>query len=237
MTEQRPLKMRRTAYAAAEDPGPTHAELLALAARLMAAQEEERRGIAHQLHDDVGQRASILEMRLQAAMQALAASPDELQSILAGALAEAEGLGDALRNLSQRVYPAVIEHLGLAPAIRALAAEHREQGGAITVTLKPLPAALPLDVATAVYRIAEEALSNVRRHAPGARARLTLVAAGAELRLTIADSGPGFDAAAVRPRAFGLLIMRERARMVNAGLTVDSAHGKGCRIELRAPLK
>lgn len=219
-----------------EDLAPTNAELRTLAARLIAAQEAGSRKLAHELHDDIGQRAAVLEIQLQTAMQALSAQPGELQPMLVAAVASAQALGDAARQLSQRVYPAVIEHLGLAPAVRALAADHRRQGGAITVTLKPLPSPIPLEIATAVYRIAEEALRNIRQHAKEAKTGLSLRATGEALCLTIADSGPGFDAAAVRRRAFGLLVMRERALMANGTLRIDSASGSGCRIQLRAPL-
>lgn len=243
LLEEREEAARRTwledqVHTTSEALGRTRAELRALAAHLLTTQENERRRVARELHDDLGQRAALLDLKLDRAEQLLAGGHDAARDVLAELRADVRGLGGALRDVSRRLHPAALEDLGLLAALRALVDEHRRRGAEVALTLRDVPDALPLDLATALYRVAQEALSNARRHAPGAPVRVSLAGTDSELRLLVEDAGPGFDLERVRGQGgLGLLSMQERARLVGGVLLVRTRPGAGTCIAVRAPLR
>ncbi len=194
--------------------------------RLLAAQEEERSRVARELHDDALQRVMLLRHELEDAAGGAGA---ETAHRLAGISAELEDLGTVLRTAAHQLHPSAVEKAGLVRALAALAAEcERAQGLEVQAAL---PAAEPVvapGVAVAAYRIAQEALRNVARHAGVGRADLTLETSGGALTLRVADAGRGFDTQSVRQEAgLGLIAMRQRAYALGGSLAVAARPGGG----------
>jgi signal transduction histidine kinase len=223
----------RAGRAAAEDV--TAQELRALVGRLFRAQENERHDLARELHDDISQRLARLEMDVHDFERSLATGQQVDRQRL-GEIREAIGSASAvIRAISHRLYPSIVEDLGLGPALRSLA-EDSPQNERISVTYSEenVPDPVRPEVATPLYRIAEEALRNVEQHAGKARVTITLQGSQAGLRLAIADSGRGFNLAE-RRSAFGLMAMEERAREVGATFRIESKPGAGTRVIVELP--
>lgn len=149
-------------------------EVESLAGRLITSQEDERRRLARELHDDLAQRAALAQQQLDLIAKTFEHSPDanpaqfELLKSMIG------DLSHGLRGAAHRLHPAIIEDLGLAPALRSLANDFSAFGLELAISIEDLPKAIPLETATALYRIAQEALHNTLRHAPSAPAKLSL---------------------------------------------------------------
>ena len=204
--------------------------------RLLAAQEEERSRVARELHDDALQRLALIRHEL--AQVASVAGPEAVHRI-SGVSGEIEELGTVLRTAAHHLHPSVVEKAGLVRALGALAEEFGRTS-ALEVRLA-LPAAdlrVAPGVGIAAYRIAQEALRNVIRHAKVDRAELSLTVepAARALVLRVADHGRGFDAQTARPEdGLGLIAMRQRAEALGGRLTVAAAAGGGTEVEAVIP--
>jgi signal transduction histidine kinase len=212
--------------------------LRALASKLLTAQEEERRRVAREMHDDWTQRLAVLGLevaRLEKAVDDPAVAAPLLRTIQERLLA----LSGDVHDLSRQLHPAILDDLGLVEALRSeCAAFTRRERIAVDYRADAVPHAVAPDVALCVYRVAQEALRNLAKHAAVSRCRVTLTAAAESLELTVRDEGVGFDPAAVRHEAgIGLASMEERVRLVRARLTVTSAPGQGTTVAVRAPLE
>lgn len=209
------------------------------AQRILRAHEEERAWIAGELHDDALQRVAVIRHELDGLWSATArvASPEE-QHRLQALNGELLDLGVAIRNLAQRLHPAVVDQLGLVRALNVLAEEVRQSLGlVVTATLPDGPLSVPPATAHAAYRIAQESLRNAARHGGVREAELSLAAAPRGLVLRIRDRGRGFAPHAPDPRqGLGLVAMRERATYVHGTLHVRSAPGEGTTVEAVLPL-
>lgn len=200
-------------------------------------QEDERRRIARDLHDGVGQNLTALKLRLHELQAAL----DPRQAALHEGLARAVALcGDTLedtRQLSRLLRPPILDDLGLEAALRWLARSHDGLGGArVELALGALPE-LDGELQTLLFRIAQEALANASRHARARWIRLSLQRRGKELHLDAHDDGIGCDpAAALAGGGAGLGGMRERLRLYGGRLDLVSAPGAGLRLSARVPL-
>ena len=212
-------------------------ELSELSTRLMSVQEEERRRLARELHDEFGQTLTavnanlwLIERQAPADAEALRHRAAETRRLVARTLG-------AMRELSQLLRPSVLDTLGLMPSLDALVSAFREHHQiATSLTGDGLPERLPAEMETALYRIAQEALTNVARHARAARVRVALTAMGGELRLEIEDDGVGLAAhnGGTPPTGTGLVGIRERVRALGGQLLL---HGeRGVRLEVRVPL-
>lgn len=215
------------------------AEQRRLLDRLITAQEEERRRIARELHDDLNQRLAVLAIEVEG----LAAHPPEEPSELAGRLRALQQkvaeLSEDVHDLAYELHPAILEDLGLAAALRSFAADClKRQGIHVTLRQSPLPEPLPQAAAACLYRVAQEALRNVAKHARVAGAELIVERAGAGVRLCVRDAGVGFDAGGPGRRngGLGLQSMQERVDMLNGRLTVRSRPGQGTEVEAWVPL-
>ena len=214
----------------------TQAELQALSGRLIATQEEERGKIARELHDDLAQRTAVIDMELERLTPLLLPSAEGALSAVREHLAELSG---AIREVSHRLHPGVIADLGLPAALKQLVQEFKDLGGDVRYVGRNQTAPeLSVEHATNLYRIAQEALQNARKHAPGSSVRVVFAAQDQQVRLSIEDNGPGFNLDEVRHgRGLGLLSMQERARTAGATLTLRTKPGSGTRIsvEIRTP--
>jgi two-component system, NarL family, sensor histidine kinase UhpB len=191
--------------------------------RALAAQEGERRRIALELHDEVGQALTAAMLRLEGAEMAEAK----------------EGLREALeevREIARRLRPEALDDLGLSNALRALVASlARTSRLDVTPEIQPDLPPLSPEQELVVYRVAQEALTNAVRHAGAAGVRFSLTTAPGEVVLAVEDDGSGFDQAAASLGS-GIRGMRERALLVRARLEVESAPGRGTAVCLRVPV-
>jgi signal transduction histidine kinase len=138
--------------------------------------------------------------------------------------------------MSHRIRPSIIEDLGLTVAIRTLTEEFgRREGMIATFSSQNVPENVPLEAATALYRISQEALRNITKHAGQTHTRVSLREIPEGIQLQVADFGQGFDQDGARP-GLGLLSMEERARHIGATLQVQSALGEGTRVTVNVPL-
>ena len=217
----------------------TKEELRALAYSLMNSREGEDQRIARELHDDLGQRLAFLCMKLdQFRLGPTGQQYPEVSETLAALQQRISELADDVRNLSHRLYPAILEDLGLTAALKSLAEEFDAvRAGGVRFTSENVPASLPKPHATAIYRITQEALGNVTKYAPDAPVTISLTRKTNSLRLVVSDRGPGFDMAAVRGRGgLGLVNMQERAHALGGELRIQSRPGLGTEIFVEIPL-
>lgn len=217
----------------------SNAELMSLLARLHSVEEDERRRIARELHDDLQQRLGVIALEQQRALDRLTVAPAESsQALQRAGLHTAEAL-DSLRRVVNGLRPQALDELGLASALEVLAREAARDGAlqAECEIIGPEGAdqALPEDLASGLYRMAQEALTNVRKHAQADFVHLVLdVSHPGEAVLWVSDNGRGIDASARRrPGAFGLLGLQERLRAAGGRLEVEAAKGGGTRLTAR----
>jgi PAS domain S-box-containing protein len=201
-------------------------ELRDLSRRLMRAQEEERALLARELHDDVSQRLAVLAIEAGQAELAAAdgAEAEALQAVREGLVR----LSEDVHSLAYQLHPAVLKELGLAAALAAEGERRGAQGLHVWVNLDPLPAALSEDTALCLFRVAQEALNNVARHAGARMATVRLREADGGLLLAVSDDGVGFEPASTgKGMHLGLAGMRERLRLVGGSLDIESSPGEG----------
>jgi two-component system CheB/CheR fusion protein len=221
----------------AKELGRSQEELRALAGSLLTTQEDERRRMARELHDDVSQRLAALDIDSDEIQRSISSSPDLAGSKLQELRGRIAVLVDDVRKMSHRLHPSSIEELGLAPALRALTQDFdRGENMIATFSSKSVPASIPIQVATGIYRIAQEALRNVAKHAGRTHVRVTLKGTKGGVRLEVSDAGLGFDPSEGRS-GLGLVSMEERARIIGATLEVKSALGQGTTVTVDVPLQ
>ena len=211
-----------------------------LSRRLVDIQEEERRRLAHELHDEIGQVLTAVNINLQSAQ--LQAAPGKLRDSLRAC---ADLVGRAIqqvRGRSLELRPSMLDDLGLIPAMEHHIERQAELGAcAIELRAEPLTERPPGRVEIACYRVMQEALTNALRHAQASRVRVGLSCGDGRLWLQVRDDGRGFDADAARKRArsgasFGLLGMEERAILSGGDIEIMSEPGGGCEIRAWFPL-
>jgi len=201
-------------------------------------QEDERRRLARELHDGVGQNLTAIKHRLASIVAALPAQDQATREALDIAIALCTDTLDDTRNLSRLLRPPVLDDLGLEAALRWLARSQGEASGlVIDVDIGPLPA-LDGDLQTLLFRVAQEALNNIAKHAQARNVLVRVAARGGLLQLQVADDGRGCEPeAALRSGGSGLGGMRERLRLYDGQLELHSAPGEGTRLRAVVPLQ
>lgn len=230
---QREQQVQRQAQQQAQD-------LQVLSQRMLGAQEAERARIARELHDELGQLLTAIKINLQTAQHTPGALPaPELQE-------NVQIIDDALRqvrHLALALRPSMLDNLGLRAALQWLAKDQAQRAGwVLTLELDVLEQRLHRDLETCFYRVAQEALTNVARHARATQVRLRLQYSDGMLHLQVHDNGVGADftrrpPTTVREGGLGLQGMRERAALVGGQLQVQGYPGQGCTVYLRCPLR
>jgi two-component system, NarL family, sensor histidine kinase UhpB len=216
---------------AAEELERRTRQLEALSRRLIEAQEAERRAVARELHDDFGQVLTALKLNLQRRER------DDTESI-----ALVDGAIARMRELAQDLRPPLLDEFGLEASLRwYVEREAKRAGLAFTLTLGPLEQRPPAAAETTCFRVAQEALTNVIRHAQAHGVDVEIGQTQGTLQLIVRDDGQGFDVAAARRRAAqggsqGLLSMQERVALAGGELEIDSAPGRGTTVRARLPL-
>ncbi|HXM51487.1 MAG TPA: MEDS domain-containing protein [Pyrinomonadaceae bacterium] len=204
-----------------------------LSRRLLEQQEHERAALARELHDQLGQSLVAISLNLQAIEDELSPSsrarvPESTQII--------KKMIDKVRTLAFELRPSILDEFGLIDALQNLVTRHGERAGVrASFTATPTDARAPVEIETACFRIAQEALTNVARHARARHVEVTLIALDAALDLTIRDDGVGFFFER-RRSGLGLVGMGERAELAGGRLDIESAPGAGTTVRARFPL-
>jgi signal transduction histidine kinase len=214
------------------------AERRQLLRKLITAQEDERKRIARELHDETSQALAVLAMGLEAAQDAVRAGrAPRLEEVKAVAVRTLEDVHRLILDLR----PSVLDDLGLLPAIRWYAERQLEPRGiAVRCEFGELDRRLPPELETALFRICQEAMSNVARHAQATAVLVQVGIEGDEIRIEIEDDGAGFDPAEPERhegrRSWGLVGIRERSEICGGTAEIESAPGKGTRVVVRIPV-
>ena len=207
----------------------TSAERGRLYQALLGSQERERARLSRDLHDQIGQALTGVMLMLDERV-ANAAGRAEAKTLVAQTI-------DDVRRLSRALRPSVLDEVGLEAALRQQAREVSERTGVKVEVLVHLREALPEDYEIALYRVAQEALTNVVRHARAHHASIVLTSSREAIRLTVEDDGRGFEPEARVSDHLGLAGMRERVELLGGTLRIEAAHGEGTTIHVRLPLR
>ncbi|MFG2225679.1 HAMP domain-containing sensor histidine kinase [Streptomyces sp. NPDC048644] len=207
------------------------AERATSTARVLSAQEAERRRIAQELHDEVGQSMTAVLLELKRAADR---APEALRADLQHAQETTRQSLDEVRRIARRLRPGVLDDLGLVSALTALTTDYATHTG-LAVQRRCAPDLPPLDPETelVLYRVAQEALTNAARHAGAGNVELTLRHSGTEVVLDVCDDGRGLGHAW---EGAGIRGMRERALLIDAGLDIGPGPAGGARVRLTVPL-
>ena len=210
-------------------------ELQAMARRLFSVQEDERRAISRDLHDDIGQAVTAIKLAAHAAIDET--DMQRRNADLAQIVELVDGTVVRLRNLSMLLRPPQLDALGLEAALRWQAGQlFRTCPVELQLEVGELPQRPDNEVEQACFRIAQESLTNALRHANPSQVQLWLADAGdGRLHLQVIDDGEGFDPTG--PRGLGLIVMRERAQSAGGRLQIHTGPGEGTRIELHLPYR
>jgi len=213
-------------------------QLRELTAGLMEAQEEERRHVSRELHDDLNQRLALLAIELGSIEAGLPESECVTRDRLQSAEKRLNSLCDDVRRTAYQLHPSILEHLGLVKALETYCGEFSgDQGLKVCFRRRKLPEMIPKGAALCLYRVVQEALHNVAKHSGAARVSGALTGTGRELALTVEDQGRGFDPAVMAGRrGLGLIRMKERVAAAGGVLTVDALPGSGTRVRVQIPL-
>jgi signal transduction histidine kinase len=211
-------------------------DLQRLSTKLVTAQEEERRTIARELHDEIGQVLMAIKVEIALAQRTIEATGgsgallDDAQSITDGAL-------HTVRDLSHLLHPALLDDLGLPAAVNwYLGGFGKRHGIDVELLHERMDERLMPEIEAALYRIVQEALTNVAKHARATLALIYLRRAGESVLVTIEDNGVGFEPGQAR-RGLGLIGIRERVAHLQGTVHIDSAPGKGTRITVDLPAR
>jgi len=207
-----------------------------LSRSIIEAQERERQRVALELHDGINQLLTSTKHRIHGIENRLNGANPELRSDISKTRELLERTIHEVRLISRNLRPSELDDLGLLAAIRALSSEFTQRTG-IAVHLRALPFAHSVspEIELAVYRIFQEALSNVEKHSKAGRVDARVVRSVRAIQLSVRDNGKGFDPLRVNKARFGLANMRERASHVNGVCRLHSSPGHGTRIDLRIP--
>jgi PAS domain S-box-containing protein len=231
ITERKQAEAKRKEYSR---------KLQVLSRRLVAAQETERRNIARELHDELGQTLTVAQLNLQALLQS-PANGDRPR--LKESLAAVECVLEQVHDLALNLRPSILDDLGLEPALVWLTSRQAELAGLKgEVQADALERRLDSVIETECFRVAQEALTNVARHARAKAVTVELRKAEGQLHLRVRDDGIGFAVVPVREKAvrgasLGLLSMEERAALAGGGLEFTSVPGQGTEVHAWFPLK
>ena len=213
-------------------------QMQALSTRLIQVQEQERRDIARELHDEIGQSLTLVKIKLQMALRR-----ENDKTLTAECVEIASQTLEQVRTMSLNLRPPALDDLGLSAALQwALDRQDGLNGWEIEFAADPIPERLAMETETACFRVTQEALTNAARHAKARKISVQLRLNGDQLELAIHDDGCGFDQEAVRHRpadrsSLGLISMKERAALAGGRLDIESTSGKGTSVRAVFPLR
>jgi len=210
----------------------------ALSRKLMNAQEKERARLARELHDDLSQSLALLSIQLHS-IASSDGDKETFASQLGNITFQIERLSSDVHRISHQLHPAKLEQLGLVSALRGFC---REIGAAHEIKIdfhdENVPPTLANDVSLCLYRVAQESLQNVVKHSGASNVTVDLGTSDGNLRLSIADNGAGFDTGQEDNRdGIGLISMKERLRVVDGRVKIDSTVGSGTKVVVTIPIE
>ncbi|UCD58907.1 MAG: sensor histidine kinase, partial [Candidatus Hydrogenedentota bacterium] len=209
-----------------------------LTGRLLSVQEEERRLLARELHDDLTQRLAVLAIEAGKLERQLEASPGEIREKVEQMREQMVKLSSDVHDISRQLHPSIIDDLGLRQAIQSECVNFtKREGIAVKYEPKNIPPKIPRDISVCLFRIVQEGLRNIAKHAKVTEAQVKLIGSDNMITLTIEDAGIGFDPTRVRGgTGLGLVSMEERARLIRGEFQVRSKPGRGTVIRVTAGL-
>ncbi len=233
------ITMRRRAEEALRE---SEQRLRYLTSQLLSAQERERKRISMELHDELGQSLALLKLQIRAIERGLESGQQDLKDRCLELLLYLDGVIDDVRRLSRDLSPAILEDLGLQSALRYLidgVSKHYRVRYAFEV--EDLDELFPADAHITIYRIFQECLTNISKHAGATEVSITIKEHDGLVSLVLEDNGAGFDPAQVAARrgadrGMGLAALDERARMLGGTLKIRSQPGSGTRLTWLFPL-
>jgi signal transduction histidine kinase len=217
----------------------SRADLRALAGQLLTAQEADRRRISRDLHDDINQRLAMLSMDLRRIEKDPSKDPEPLRDGIRRVSDGLAAVSDDVRQMAYRFHPSILDDLGLLKAVRRLVNEFSDRTGIqCSYVYKDPVGILSPDVTICIYRVVQECLSNISRHAQASQVEVELMCEDDVVSLSVRDDGVGFEAGheAQMGGHLGLLSMKERVRMAKGTLDVESAPLHGTQIRVDIPL-
>jgi signal transduction histidine kinase len=213
--------------------------LRGVSGRLIDAQEQERQRISRDLHDDIGQRLSLVAIKLQQIEEYPPDSAVEVSRRMGELWKQTFEISNDVQALSHELHSAKLEYLGIVGAMRGFCIEFgQQQRLEIDFSSHDLPNPLPSpEVSLALFRVLQEALHNASKHSGVSRFQVELWGRPGEINLTVSDSGAGFDVQAAREgRGLGLTSMQERVKVVNGKLSIESQPNRGTVVRARVRL-
>ncbi len=206
--------------------------------RVIQAQEQERKRIGRELHDDISQRVALIGVELELLAEKQKDLASDTRDSVVILQKKIERLSTDLHNLSHRLHPAKLDQLGLVPTVKGHIREMKKMYG-FTVELaeESFPKPLPGNIAICLFRIMQEALWNAKKYSQVTHAVVELTGKSHKVSLKVCDSGVGFDKPSIQSTAgIGFVSMEERARLVGGTLSICSRPGEGTRVEVDVPL-
>jgi len=230
------LRLERQIQVRYAELARSRGELEMLSARLVEAQEAERRNISRELHDEVGQTLGALLVDFGRLSAGLASAPAELREHVDHMKSVAERSVQSVRNLALLLRPSMLDDLGLVAALEWQGREtSRNSGTEVEVRAAGVPENLPDEYNVTIYRLVQEALNNAVRHSGARNARVNVNCNDGRIVVEVGDDGRGFDPR--RSRGVGILGMEERVRRLGGRLTIDSQPGRGATVRAELPLE
>ena len=208
-----------------------------MAGALIVAQEEERRRIARELHDDIVQKIAVLAINMSRLKQQSVAAGHSIAPEIAGIQQRIAGLADDVRQLSHQLHPAVLEHAGLIAALRSFTAEFKRlEEIDVKLQVPENNDAIPRNIALCVYRVVQESLRNVAKHSRARTAEVSLAIKDNTLLLTVKDDGKGFEIDPASGGGLGLMNIRERIHLCQGNVGIASQLNRGTTLTASIPL-
>lgn len=215
------------------------ARLEELTAKLLAAQERERERLAREMHDDFTQRLAVLAVDIGSLERSFSSDPSLRDHLIR--LRQAAGqLAHDVHNFAYQLHPSLLDHLGLEAAIRDHVEEFRRRTGlTVRYVRRNIPRSLPIDTATCLYRVTQESLQNIQKHAGASEVLVRLLSTPKGVGVCIQDNGKGFsgDPAGVHSPGLGLISMEERIHLLKGTLRIRTQPGKGTEVHAWVPLR
>jgi DNA-binding NarL/FixJ family response regulator/two-component sensor histidine kinase len=206
---------------------------------LVSVQEEERRRIAREMHDELGQGLALLSLQIAQIRKQATAVPFEVDTLLDGLREQVADVADDMHRICYHLYPPVLESLGLIGGLQALCREHaRSTGVTPRFTHDEIPSEIPKETALCGYRVVQEALTNIAKHSTDASVQVELRHMGGGIHLVITDQGCGFDMDGRRVKhGLGLIAVRERVLLIGGDHSIHSLPGRGTQVTAFIPLE
>lgn len=213
-------------------------ELRLTASKLMTIREEERKRLAEDIHDSIAQSLIGLGYKMQISKRLLQEDPEKLDAQFEGLLGNIDTIIDESRQIIANLRPDLIDTIGILPALERLFDSFQAETGIIVNATLPESMAIPSAYGICIFRIVQESLANIHKHAATDAATVTVEQSGETVTLVVADKGRGFDISSgypwiKNPDKFGLLSMKSRVESLGGEFNIQTGHNQGCRLETR----